>query len=172
MTRFPDRLRLPLAFDPAPLRADPAPLRADLACLAGDGAAGRIPHVVARNSDGAWSAIPLRGPAGATHPVMMSHADPAAFADTPLLGRCPAFAALLGAFACPLRAVRLMRLGPGSVIKEHRDRDLAYEEGHVRLHVPVLTGPGVAALDAAAAPAHPGVPARRAGGCVDCEGSA
>ena len=32
-----------------------------------------------------------------------------------------------------------MRLAPGSLIKEHKDHDLAYEEGKVRIHIPVLT---------------------------------
>jgi hypothetical protein len=32
-----------------------------------------------------------------------------------------------------------MRLGPGSVIKEHTDLELSFEEGTVRIHVPVVT---------------------------------
>ena len=32
-----------------------------------------------------------------------------------------------------------MRLTPGSVIKEHRDHDLRFEDGTVRLHIPVVT---------------------------------
>jgi hypothetical protein len=36
-----------------------------------------------------------------------------------------------------------MRLSPGSVIKEHRDHDLAFEDGTVRIHVPVTTNDGV-----------------------------
>jgi hypothetical protein len=36
-----------------------------------------------------------------------------------------------------------MKLTPGSVIKEHRDYDLAMEEGAARLHIPVQTNPGV-----------------------------
>ena len=131
----PDRLRLPLVFDPVPLQRD-------LDALA---ASGWIAHFVTGNYTGDWSVIPLRGPAGATHPVAMAYSDPAAaaFADTPFLARCPAFAAVLAAFACPLQAVRLMRLGPGAVIREHRDHDLAFEQGSVRIHVPVVTNPGV-----------------------------
>ena len=36
-----------------------------------------------------------------------------------------------------------MRLTPGSLIKEHRDHDLAFEDGTVRLHVPVTINDGV-----------------------------
>jgi hypothetical protein len=41
------------------------------------------------------------------------------------------------------RPVRLMRLARGSIIKEHRDHDLAFEHGTVRIHVPVTTNDGV-----------------------------
>jgi hypothetical protein len=36
-----------------------------------------------------------------------------------------------------------MRLTPGSVIKEHVDTDLSFEDGTVRLHVPVVTNDAV-----------------------------
>jgi Aspartyl/Asparaginyl beta-hydroxylase len=133
--QFPDRLRLPLAFDPALLARD---LRR-LASVAW------IDHFVSQNYDGNWSVIPLRGKAGATHPVMMIYSDPTAvaFEDAPLLRECPYFRTVLESFECPLRAVRLMRLTPGSRIKEHTDLDLSIEEGTARIHIPVVTNPGV-----------------------------
>ena len=132
---FPDRLLLPLTFDPARLAAD----------MAAISAGGWIAHFVTQNYDGDWSVIPLRAPAGARHPVQMIYSDHACteFADTPLLAAAPYLRQVLGALACPLLAVRLMRLSPGSVIKEHRDHDLAFEEGTVRLHIPVATNEGV-----------------------------
>jgi hypothetical protein len=36
-----------------------------------------------------------------------------------------------------------MRLTPGSVIKEHHDNDLSFEQGTVRIHIPVLTNEAV-----------------------------
>jgi hypothetical protein len=36
-----------------------------------------------------------------------------------------------------------MRLTPGSVIKEHNDNDLDVEHGVVRIHIPIITNPGV-----------------------------
>lgn len=132
---FPDRLRLPLDFDPARLSADMAAVASD----------GWIAHFVKQNYDGDWSVIPLRGPAGARHPVQAIYSDPACtdFADTPLMAAMPYIRALLGQFACPLLAVRLMRLAPGSVIKEHRDHDLAFEDGTIRIHIPVTTNDAV-----------------------------
>src|SRR5467141_176600 len=109
--RLPDRLRLPFTFDPGLL------LR-DLQSLA---SVGWIRHFVKQNYDGDWSVIPLRGKAGAKHPVMMIYSDPTAkeFEDTPMLAGSPYFREVLASFRCPLQAVRLMRLTPGSLIKEH-----------------------------------------------------
>jgi aspartyl/asparaginyl beta-hydroxylase (cupin superfamily) len=61
------------------------------------------------------------------------------FVDTPLLDHCPYFAEVMRTFRCPLRTVRLMRLASGSAIKEHTDVDLAFEDGMVRIHIPVVT---------------------------------
>jgi Aspartyl/Asparaginyl beta-hydroxylase len=133
--RFPDRLRLPLAFDPDLLARDLAQLSS------GEW----ISHYVRQNYDGDWSVVPLRGPAGETHPVRMINADPTArsFVDTPLLQGCGYFRQVLAAFECPLRVVRLMRLTPGSRIKEHTDLELSFEDGVVRIHIPVITNPDV-----------------------------
>ena len=131
---LPDRLRLPFAFDHAPLGAEVEAIRATW-----------IDHLVADNYDGSWTVLPLRQPAGATHPVMTIYADPTAtdFVDSPSLGRAPYLREVLAGFRCPLRAVRLMRLAPGSRIKPHRDLDLAAEWGMARVHVPITTNPGV-----------------------------
>lgn len=104
-----------------------------------------IEHFVKQNYDGDWSVIPLRGPAGATHPIRMIYSDPGCtdFEDTPMLAGSPYFREVLAAFACPLHAVRLMRLTPGSVIKEHHDNDLSFEQGMVRIHIPVVTNENV-----------------------------
>ena len=132
---LPDRIRLPLSFDPAPLAADLAKL----------GGAEWIRHFVPRNYEGEWSALPLRAAAGATHPIQMIASDPSAtaFVDTPLLGELPNIAAALSRFGCPLSCVRLMRLTPGSAIREHRDHDLDAALGWARIHVPITTNPGV-----------------------------
>src|ERR1022692_3270257 len=126
---FPDRLRLPLSFDPDRLVRD-------LEALA---SVDWIAHFVKQNYEGDRSVIPLRGVAGATHPVRMIYSDPSAteFEDTPFLARCPYFREVLAAFDCEVQCVRLMRLTPGSVIKEHDDNDLDAERGMARVHIPV-----------------------------------
>lgn len=132
---LPDRLRLPFDFDASALQQDLDSLsRSEW-----------IDHFVPQNYEGEWSIVPLRAQAGATHPVMMIFSNPSAteFVDTPILDRCPYFRAVLATFPCPLLAVRLMQLTPGSTIKEHRDYDLSFEDGVVRLHIPVTTNPDV-----------------------------
>jgi mannose-6-phosphate isomerase-like protein (cupin superfamily) len=138
MDEVSDAIRFPFSFDPERLRAD----------LVVAGSGGWTEHFVERNFDGSWSAIALRGPAYATHPVQMIYSDPtcAAFRDTPVLERCAYFREELASFACELQAVRLMQLAPGSVIHEHRDHDLSIEQGHARIHIPVMTNPGVVFL--------------------------
>ena len=131
----PDSIKLPFAFDPARLREDLARL---------DDAAW-IEHFVKQNFDGDWSVIPLRGRAGATHPVMMISASPDCreFESTPFLDGLDYMSRVLEEFQCDLRTVRLMKLTPGSVIKEHQDHDLSMEHGFARLHIPVRTNPDV-----------------------------
>lgn len=131
----PHAQKLPLSFDAARLQADLDVFEEEE----------WIAHFVRRNYDGSWSVIPLRGPAGETHPIRMSYSDPSCdtFEDTPFLDRTPYLREVLGAFECPLLSVRLMRLAPGSVIKEHTDFDLSIEDGTARLHVPIQTNPDV-----------------------------
>ncbi|AXJ95435.1 MULTISPECIES: aspartyl/asparaginyl beta-hydroxylase domain-containing protein [unclassified Sphingomonas] len=132
---YRDRIRLPLRFD-----ADR--LRADCASAAGDG---WTPHFLSQNYDGDWSALPLRAPQGAEHPILMLSAHPGTtdFVDAPALSRTPYLAWLLAQLHCPLKVVRLMRLTPGSAIRRHCDPGLDAAEGEVRLHVPIQTNAGV-----------------------------
>lgn len=132
---LPDRLPLSLRFDPALLEQDLRRLEEQP----------WIEHFVKQNYTGQWDVLPLRGTAGATHPVMMIYSDPSCteFADTPFLHEAPYLQKVLAAFQCPLQSVRLMRLTPGSEIKEHCDHDLSAELGQVRMHVPITTNPEV-----------------------------
>jgi hypothetical protein len=130
-----DRLKLRLRFD-----ADA--MRRDLDHLA---SSDWVDHFVPQNYEGTWSVLPLRAPAGARHPIQTIYSDPSCevFVNTPLLAQCGYFQQVLAAFECPVHAVRLMKLTPGSTIKPHDDHDLAAEQGRVRLHIPVTTNADV-----------------------------
>ena len=128
-------LRLPIDFDAEALRGDLSQIRAEE----------WTPHFNRGDYAGDWSGVALRGPAGASHPILALTAHPGTkeWADTPLLERCAYFRHVLSRFQCPLQSVRLLRLAPGSVILEHFDPDLGLEDGEVRLHVPIATSPDV-----------------------------
>ena len=129
----PSSARLPLWFDPSGLEADVDALSP------GDW----IPHFNTRYYEGDWSGAALRAVGVVADRL---YPDPTArdqFSDTPVLERCPSARAALASFRCPLLAVRFLRLGPGSRIREHTDFNLSVDDGEVRIHVPVTTNPGV-----------------------------
>ena len=120
--------KLPLAFDAAMLREEVSRLAPEEWSA----------HFNTRQYEGNWSGVPLRTTPGARLPL---YPDPSGteFEDLPVLDRCPYAREVLSAFECPLTFVRFLKLAPGSNILEHRDHCLSYEDGEVRLHIPVQT---------------------------------
>jgi len=123
-------LLLPFRFDPERLREDVAQVKTDE----------WISHYNQSDYEGNWSGVALRSRDGSTRDLIVSAAG---YRDTPLLERCAYFCELLGQFQFPLTAVRLLRLHPGSIIKEHCDPALGFEDGEIRLHIPIQTSPDV-----------------------------
>jgi hypothetical protein len=96
-------------------------------------------HYQTMHYQGEWSAIPLRSTGGKADNIIISPADDIPYENTVFLNNCPYIQKLLQTFECRLQAVRLLKLNAGAVIKEHRDADLCFEKGEVRLHIPVIT---------------------------------
>ncbi len=130
---MPDALKLPLHFDVSWLQADFAHI------LTGE----FVPHFNTAYYQGDWSAVPLRSIGGRTDQIYPDPTAKNSFADTPFLARCPYIREALTALHCPQQAVRFLRLKAGSIVKEHRDHELGFEDGEVRLHIPVVTNPEV-----------------------------
>lgn len=88
-----------------------------------------------------WTVLSLRSPGGADDrtdpggPGLIDHAD------TGWLARTPYFAEILGDLPVPLRAVRLMALGPGAATRKHVDTKYGFPWGTLRLHIPITTVP-------------------------------
>ncbi len=97
-----------------------------------------IEHFNTAYYEGHWSGLTLRGPVDKTHELAASP-DTDQFANTALLDNADYFREVLDFFECPKTSVRLLRLGPGSFIKEHTDPDLAFWNNFVRIHVPIQT---------------------------------
>lgn len=102
-----------------------------------------LPHYQVKHYEGEWTAIPLRSIGGKTDDVIISPTSNRNYEDTVFLQSSPYLQQVLQTFRCPLQAVRLLKLNAGSIIKEHRDAELNFESGEIRLHVPVITHPDV-----------------------------
>lgn len=129
-----DRLLLPIAFDPVRLAAD----------LAGLHAIAWSEHFVTASYEGDWSIIALRqaaSTAAGAPTTDISDPDCSDYLDTAAAAACPYFRQVLRSFACPLLGARLLRLGPGSSIKEHAH---AVDDTRVaQVHIPVTTNDDV-----------------------------
>ena len=123
-------LRLPFQFDAGRLHRD----------LAAVEVADWAPHYNAADYGGVWRGVALRSATGESRSLFAGATE---YRDTPLLARCPEFRRVVAALECPVRSARLLSLAPGSFIREHTDDALDYEDGLVRIHVPVQTNPGV-----------------------------
>ncbi len=125
--------KLPLVFVPSGLKADLAQIQP------GEW----TPHFNTGYFDGDWSGVALIAAGG--HSAQL-YSDPAAkepSRETAIGARCPHLREALATFECPLKSVRLLKLGTGAYIREHCDYDLGPETGEVRIHVPIVTNPDV-----------------------------
>jgi hypothetical protein len=119
-------LKLPFVFAPEGFVADLAAVTPE----------DWSPHYNDRDFGGQWAGASLRSRTGRADDLGVTGSS---FLDTPLLSLCPAFREALQAFECPLKAVRLLSLAPGSFIREHCDNALDFEDGEVRVHIPLQT---------------------------------
>lgn len=100
-------------------------------------------HYQTRHYEGNWSAIPLRSVDGRSDDIFISPLPNTEYKDTAILQNAPYLQQVLSFFQCPLLAVRLLKLEAGATIKEHKDADLAFEKGEIRVHIPVQTNNAV-----------------------------
>jgi hypothetical protein len=96
-------------------------------------------HYQTKHYTGGWSAIPLRSVNGNTENIIVSPVDNVVYKDTVFLEQSVYLKEVLSSFPCSLKAVRLLKLDAGAIIKEHRDAELAFEHGEIRIHIPVIT---------------------------------
>jgi hypothetical protein len=122
--------RLPFLFDAALLRADLSKVNANE----------WVAHYNQADYSGGWSGVSLRSTNGSAA-QLFTNPSATEFNPTPVLERCTYLQEVLSKFECPLKAVRLLRLEPGSRVLEHTDADLRYEDGELRFHVPIATNP-------------------------------
>lgn len=122
-------LQLPYLFDVAAMQNDLAALELQSWKL----------HYNTQHFEGVWSALPLRSVNGSLQNIIAHDAATAVFADTELMKSCPALQTIINEFKCEKLGIRLLKLEAGAVIHAHSDRDLYFEEGEIRLHIPIKT---------------------------------
>lgn len=127
-------LKLPFQFDKVRLSEDLARIKST----------DWVWHFNSQEYEGDWSVAPLRSVEGKAKQI---YPDPTAgterFTDTPLMAACPYFLEVVESLRCPKQSVRLLRLGAGSRIREHRDYCLGFDDSELRIHIPVETNPDV-----------------------------
>jgi len=121
-------LRLPFEFDIAAMQEEVVQLSSQNWKL----------HYNTQHYEGDWSALPLRS-AGGSMTSILALSGETIFEDTVLMQLCPYLKQVTDTLQCPKLSVRLLRLKAGAVVHAHSDRDLYYEEGEARIHIPVVT---------------------------------
>jgi len=121
--------KLPLAFDAESLKAD----------LERIPSGAWVAHFNRGYYEGEWKGLALRSTTGRANQLFTFAQETAEAADTPVLDACPYFRRVLAAFECHVHAARLLSLGPGAKILEHKDDFIGFEDGLIRIHIPVVT---------------------------------
>jgi quercetin dioxygenase-like cupin family protein len=124
-------IRLPFQFDVARLQQETKTITQQHWQL----------HYQTKHYTGGWTVLPLRSINGNLDNIFVSPLETDVYKNTALLEQSTYLKEVLSTFKCDLLAVRLMKLEPGAQIKEHRDADLAFEKGEIRLHIPITTHP-------------------------------
>ena len=123
----PSFSKLPISFSIDKLQKELAICETDL----------WTPHFNTNRYEGNWTSVSLRSQSGLVNDIT-SFANKS-YKNTNFLDRCPYFKEIIDWFQCEKEAVRLLRLGPQSEIKEHVDNDTSYEDGFFRIHIPIIT---------------------------------
>jgi len=100
-------------------------------------------HFNKNDYSGDWTSISLRSENGEMNNIFALPQTEKKYRDTELLQKCTYFKAIIDSFECEKESIRLLNLKPDSIIKEHTDYNLGYEDGIFRIHIPITTNEGV-----------------------------
>jgi hypothetical protein len=123
----PSSCQLPISFSIEKLQKDLAICETNL----------WTPHFNTYRYEGDWTSVSLRSQSGEVNDILSF--PNATYKNTNLLESCTYFKEIMDWFQCEKEAVRLLKLGPESEIKEHVDNDTSYEDGFFRIHIPIIT---------------------------------
>lgn len=100
-------------------------------------------HFNKNDYSGDWTSIALRSQNGEMNNIFALPHSEEKYKDTELIQNCIYFKEIINSFKCEKESIRLLNLKPGSVIKEHTDYNLGYEDGIFRMHIPITTNEDV-----------------------------
>jgi hypothetical protein len=86
-----------------------------------------------------WDILPIRSRGGRADDGSAGTKSLDPFEYTPLAKDTPYFVDVIEGLECQIKSVRLSCLRPGGEIFEHKDEGISFEEGDVRLHIPIVT---------------------------------
>jgi hypothetical protein len=132
MQKFIKYVRLPFLFDTDRLQSDLFKIDKNW-----------IAHLNKQQYSGDWGAIPLRSKGGRVDDIVPHVNEEDEFIDTKVMEQCAYIKEVVNILPGVKKAVRLMNLKSGALIKEHRDHDLCYEKGEARIHIPITTNENV-----------------------------
>ncbi|HZS47260.1 MAG TPA: aspartyl/asparaginyl beta-hydroxylase domain-containing protein [Blastocatellia bacterium] len=125
--------KLSLSFDASSLKEDVEKL----------GTEDWIQHFNTGYHDGGWDGIALRAIKDNRQSLYTGNNRGNQLSDTHSLQVCPYFQSVLGAFKCRISSARILRLKANSSIREHRDYNIGFDCGVIRIHIPIVTNPDV-----------------------------
>jgi len=126
------------SFLELPFEFDTARLIDDLAVVSSDD---WVDHQNRSAYDGSWHVTSLTSTNGTTKQIVAFENQ--TYYDTPLLKKTTYIKSVLDTFQTKIEAVRFMKLGANSTIKEHTDRGSCFDEGYARIHIPITTNSDV-----------------------------
>jgi hypothetical protein len=99
-----------------------------------------IPHFNKGGYTGKWNSIALYALNGdETNIFALNNDANSTIEETKIIKECHYLREVIDTFKCPLRSVRLLKLGVDACIKPHRDFELGYENSCFRIHIPITT---------------------------------
>ena len=102
-----------------------------------------VSHFNTDGYNGDWKAISLYAHNGEESNIFALPTATSIISETSTLKKCHYFKEVINSFKCAILTARILRLNVGAEIKPHRDYELGYEDGNFRLHIPIITNPGV-----------------------------
>jgi aspartate beta-hydroxylase len=86
-----------------------------------------------------WGGVSLHAVAGRWDDASPGGPALVGYQPTEMLSVAPYFREVMDSLKCPKRSVRISILNPGGRINPHRDQDLGFDKGAIRVHVPITT---------------------------------